>query len=146
MLVGTTPDGAKMFVGWHDMDRSLDCAFDIAADGKRRCLPVPTGAQLGQVFSDTNCVAPLAVIKNVTGCVGPAPAYVMQSTPTCTGGPAGQHVYPLGPVVTGGIYFWARPGQCATAATGNPDPTAVYYTVGPEVPSSYFQEMTVGVQ
>src|SRR5262245_10400360 len=63
LRVGTTPDGAKTFLGWHDAQRSEHCNFYAAADGTRRCLPVfdqPSAALDASVFSDAQCTMQLA--------------------------------------------------------------------------------------
>lgn len=53
MRVGETPDGAKMFLGWHDAERGENCSFRVAADGKTRCLPEVY--ESGAAFTDENC-------------------------------------------------------------------------------------------
>src|SRR5262245_45947669 len=57
MRVGTTPDGAKEFIGWRDTQRNENCSFFTSTDGMRRCLPVfdePT-AGTGNSYSDMQC-------------------------------------------------------------------------------------------
>ena len=50
--VGTTPDGAKLFIGWHDAELGEACSFRTAADGKTRCLP--------DVYDSTASSSPVA--------------------------------------------------------------------------------------
>lgn len=57
--VGTTADGAKMFLGWFDAERGVDCEFLKAADGQTRCLPVGPSVQAGKLFSDSACTTPV---------------------------------------------------------------------------------------
>ena len=47
----STPDGARIFLGWRDSELGFDCEFQTAEDGKQRSLP-----REGHVwFSDDEC-------------------------------------------------------------------------------------------
>lgn len=60
-------DGARQFAGWYDTQRGEDCAFQIASDGKRRCLPAAR-VNGGTYYADSACTQPLAL--GSAGCTG----------------------------------------------------------------------------
>lgn len=75
--VGTTPDGAKLFLGWHDAELGVDCEFLKASDGLTRCLPVGPVVQAGTLFADSSCSKP--VVRLELGVSEPPPAFVRSS-------------------------------------------------------------------
>src|SRR5690349_19903368 len=53
----TTPDGAIVPLGWRDSTLGLDCAFEVASDGKLRCLPMTPFYSSGK-YADAACTIP----------------------------------------------------------------------------------------
>jgi hypothetical protein len=51
-------DGSSMHFAFRDLGGELDCQTGIAADGERRCLPLPLA--WGDVFADDSCLVPAA--------------------------------------------------------------------------------------
>jgi hypothetical protein len=98
-------DGAKQFLGWFDSQRQENCSFQVAADGKTRCLP--TTVLTFFYFYDPECKRPLAV--SAPAC--PVRKYWADSLPigsTCSplGGTrvfeSGAKIAPAAPVYQGG--------------------------------------------
>jgi hypothetical protein len=57
MNIMGTPDGAKQFYGWHDVELDIDCGFQIATDGETRCLP---SAQTPlNLYANSTCTEPM---------------------------------------------------------------------------------------
>jgi hypothetical protein len=63
-------DGTVEPRGFYDVNLSLDCAPAIAADGKRRCLPLADPCLRGDGYSDAACSR--AVSNVPVGCTVPA--------------------------------------------------------------------------
>jgi hypothetical protein len=55
----TGPEGQRIFHAWYDTKLELNCRFDFASDGKKRCLPV-AALGTGSAFTDSQCSAPAA--------------------------------------------------------------------------------------
>lgn len=99
----TGSDGSKDFAGWYDSQLGVNCAWGVAEDGTKRCLPDAWDLSGYQAFSDANCTMPLAFIKD------PAPACIPGTTAfqrigwgsldSC--GPA-----PMGGVANGTVPAW----------------------------------------
>lgn len=51
----STPDGAKVFMGWYDSQLNEKCTFMLAEDGNMRCLPSASNAS-GEGFLDSQCL------------------------------------------------------------------------------------------
>lgn len=58
--------GAVAFVGLVDHDSGRDCYFELASDGKTRCLP--TGGSGNLYFTDAACTVPVAVVYDGGPC------------------------------------------------------------------------------
>jgi hypothetical protein len=131
----TSDDGGKAYMpgAWYDSQRNEDCAFAIAYDGSRRCMPIYLFNYVAGFF-DSACKQPI-VAENAQGCAGP---YVMEYTATgaaCSGGYA-YKLYPvLTKVVPAMVYHLQGDGTCKGSA---PSPTAVYHLTGPAIPPSAF--------
>ena len=142
MNVGSTADGAKMFLGWIDTQLNTGCSFYSAADGKTRCLPA--GATGSFYFSDAACTMPL-----ITSFAGPNPTpscpalnippvmYTGTSIP-CGGG---LRVWQRGASYAGQVYF--QPSSTCAAVTR---PAGYSFFSTTEVPATSFVEMTSQVQ
>jgi hypothetical protein len=139
--IGTTPDGAKTFLGWRDTMLNIDCGFSFASDGVQRCLPA-TGASISLFFSDAQCLTGLAF---VTSCPeAPAPKYGFKTDPASTcGGQPRSSVHLLGSRYSGAI-FYGSSAQCAPYP-GAPPPYA-FFAVGAPVAATTFQSMTESVE
>lgn len=77
-----TPDGAKTFVGWHDVQRNEDCVFLPAGDGKQRCLPL-SGVIISATsteFADPACTIPAVAAPT---CPTTAPSTALVSASSC---------------------------------------------------------------
>lgn len=55
--VWRSPDGARAFIGWHDLQLGVDCTLELAADGVIRCLPVTTNGAIA--YLDATCTTPI---------------------------------------------------------------------------------------
>lgn len=78
--IGATPDGARIFLGWYDSERDIDCEFSDTTEGYR-CLPLDNGPETppGPVtwnakyptvqpmdfYADTACTAPYFKVRGV---------------------------------------------------------------------------------
>ena len=132
MRIGTTPDGARAFLGWHDAMRGDDCAFGLAADGQLRCLPTVT-AYVDDLFADNGCTQLLAS-ANKLGCPSqPAVKYAGTYVQCATGGTRVK-VYPVTGEHTGRV-FTGSPGNCSETTPIR----LMIYRIGAEVPATAFQ-------
>ncbi|MBX3192130.1 MAG: hypothetical protein KF819_34395 [Labilithrix sp.] len=126
-LVPALVEGARsadLVRGYHDVERSVDCTFTRAADGKLRCLP--TGPEARLFFADPSCRSPgrLAAFTGSASCAdsGGSNARVT-SGPSCGEPPesAVTRVYALGSerrnVVDASLE--TSPGRCARVAGVN---------------------------
>jgi len=141
MIVGMTPDGAKLFWGWHDSARNEDCNFYLLADGRYHCIPYTANtAGLYGYYLDAQCTTPVGTQS--TPCPNappPAPTYAAGSD-ACAGG---MRVYTVaGPF--GGTTLYVRSATSCVATT--PNPNFRYYVLGSEVAASSFVEMSTSVE
>ena len=137
MRVGTSPDGAKTFLGWRDTMRNEDCAFGVAADGQQRCLPASSGSYLENVFwGDSGCTTTRLAYLQV-GCVA-ATGYVHHYLTSCS--PYQVRVHMLGARHAGTVYV--RSGASCTVSTATFD----FYRLGPEVPAGSFVGVTESLE
>ena len=67
-------DGARVLRAWFDRELRIECRFDLATDGRFRCLPTDANSNLA--FADPACTRPLTI---VLACA-PAPAFAFGST------------------------------------------------------------------
>ncbi len=76
----------ELVVGWHDVEKGVDCQFAKANDGKIRCLP--TGESGLAFYTDTACKSPqrLAALSGQRGCVPNANKFVRTTEAACTTG------------------------------------------------------------
>jgi hypothetical protein len=137
----TTADGAKSQWGWYDTQLGINCFIATAGDGQQRCLP-QTYAAVGTYFADSACTTQLAWIPTsyATACA-PTLGYWAETTNSCSeyGAPASRtHLYSLGAVYTGTVYYAAPTGCSPTAPTG-----ATFYQVGAETPPTTYVAATI---
>jgi hypothetical protein len=141
MRVGTTPDGARAFLGWHDTMTDDDCAFSIAADGQQRCLPSAQSAFIQNFFSDSGCSQPLGYVSTSNCSTLSPPKYAYSFELLCT-----SNVYV-------GRYHLVTAAHTGTVYSGSPTSCTVwtspgfqFYRFGPELPSSTFQAATESLE
>ena len=140
MRVGTTPDGAKAFLGWYDTMRGDDCTFLVASDGQRRCLP-GTSVFVGSFFADNGCTQPLAYVS-LSGCSSaPAAKYASRFDTSCTTGGSVIRLYPVTGMHTGTAYL-GSPGNCIVTNPGS----FTLYAIGAEIPATAFQPVTESLE
>lgn len=139
MRVGTTPDGAKQWIGWHDMQRNEDCGFQIASDGMTRCLP-SAGANISNIYSDAQCT----VHMGYYAACSPAPTLAVALGTYLTGGQCDRtvHIFPVTGIYTGNVF--QKSGNSCGMITR--DPSVAFASLGPEIAASEFQSMTVGIE
>ncbi|HVV82997.1 MAG TPA: hypothetical protein VHE35_07945 [Kofleriaceae bacterium] len=136
MRVGTTPDGAKTFLGWRDTMRDEDCAFAIAADGAQRCLPGAAATYTTDLFWGDAACTTVHLATTAAGC--PVVSGYARGVTTCA--PFRFTVYSLGAHYTGSVYV--KSGAVCTLYTGQ----AEYYLLGAEVPADSFVEATESLE
>src|SRR5207244_3273355 len=74
----TGPGGERIFWAWYDTKLNLECSFDLASDGKQRCLP-RTALWPGGAFADSQCTVPaIETSRSVT-----PPYYKIRDPSTC---------------------------------------------------------------
>jgi hypothetical protein len=128
MRVGTSPDGAKTFLGWRDTMRNEDCGFLPAADGQQRCLPSAAATYAEDLFwGDAGC-STTRLAYTTAGCA--ASGYVHRYVTTCV--PYRLRIHVLGARHTGAVYV-----KSGATCTLNSTPYD-FYVVGAEVPASSF--------
>jgi hypothetical protein len=130
-------DGSQQFIGWFDSQRNENCGFQMAADGKIRCLPSGTSVEAG-FFGDTGCTQPLATMQ--TGCAPPASYALADASDPGACEPRRFKVLTLGAKHAGDAYRGA-PGSCIKNTL--PVGTDLYDT-GAEVPASSLVAATEG--
>ncbi len=69
----STPDGAKVFMGWYDSQLNEKCTFRLAEDGRMRCLPVADFEQnmnfsYGEAFLDSQCLGQSFLLVHEVSC------------------------------------------------------------------------------
>ncbi len=61
--------GEKEFLGWYDRERSENCTFVLASDGRHHCMP--TASIMGDTyFADAKCTVPLFARGSITCVIG----------------------------------------------------------------------------
>lgn len=72
-------DGSKQFLGWHDTELDIDCAFARAPNGSYRCFPTDTTFDSGIYFTDSSC--------NIEAVIAACePKYITRVQAGCDGG------------------------------------------------------------
>lgn len=141
----TTPDGAKAFLGWHDMTLDIDCQMVKATDGKSRCLPFPDSwAHLDPYFADATCQTPIIVL---TAC-GQAPRFVQRSSSSVQCADPRLGYSEVGAEYIGTDTYWKNANsQCVHCAHADCGRTGQrYFSVKRDVEFSEFQEATVAIE
>ena len=135
----TGSDGLKEYLSgvWYDSQRSEQCTFSPAADGKQRCLPDGAAAQ---IYSDAMCTTPLLSVA--TGCTPPAYAQTMLAEASCSTTVGGTHVYAVGASTSPSALYVQAGSSCYSAGPGATGFS--YFSVGAEVPATSFVEATQG--
>jgi hypothetical protein len=138
-----TKDGTVQRIAWFDSKRNERCTFagfagrDVAADGKRRCLPDTNNVTVFSVFSDGGCTLPLKVVYRGGGCSLPKPAVgILREKDGCGGGRI--RVYGVGAPRTAGYFSKDSSGTCKPSS---PSAGTEYWEVGAEVPLTEFEEL-----
>jgi hypothetical protein len=132
--------------GLVDTQRSEDCAFALADDGKLRCLPTyPDVANLSAYYNNSSCTGnPIAYSAS---CEAPK-KYVMQAASSCAASPVGSSLYALFEI-TPPATLYSKSGTTCTAVPNTIYTTATgyrVYTVGTPIPASKFVDGTVMTQ
>lgn len=121
-------DGARQFAGWFDTQRGEECTFQLAGDGKRRCLPTPQTLGTLSYYQDAECTQPIVSGTCGTGYVG-----IWDIAMGCANGSRLRVYANLGAYT--GTYIYLRSGSACTAfARGD----ASFVRVGTEIPASSF--------
>lgn len=116
----TADDGTQVTAPsylYRDTILNMDCAFQIAADGKQRCLPSSTAGDIATsygwqtLFSDSNCSKKLYYA--VKQC--PSVKYLFLATygPGCPA-PTQYTVYSMHSTVTPTALYSGAPGSCSS--------------------------------
>ena len=136
-LTRTSDDGARERLYAYDQVLGVTCGAEKSADGTMRCLPDTTGEV--DVFSDSNCGAPLEYCDQSTSCDhdtcgNPVP---FASAPEQVGGcDVRFHVYPVTGIVPEGTQvFHQTATSCDPFYVVSNQPTA---HVGAEIDPSMF--------
>lgn len=96
---------------WHDASFGVECAIQIAEDGRRRCLP-SAGLALASPdrFSDSSCSFPVA-LEGATACPREAPRFAFDYADGCA---LGLVIFHVGREVA---EVWRRDaGECVPVA------------------------------
>ena len=116
-----TADGSRQFQGWFDENLQISCHFDLAEDGRMRCLPLPE-ALVSSAFLDANCMQALVQVS-AASCTD-TPLYALKSSAgEC--GPSTE-VYAVGAAQTPTQVFYAASTGCAAST---PAPNQKFYTL-----------------
>lgn len=138
--VGSTTDGAQMWMGWHDTDLDIDCAFRNTSDGRMRCVPTVTGWV--PIFLDAGCTQRLVAIWN---CSLPL-KWVEVCPPTATTcNAAGCDWYEVAGEYQGATY-WITGGECVEVKKEYFPSTYVALSLGNKVDPNIFAELTTRVE
>jgi hypothetical protein len=124
-------DGASQRTGWYDSTLGTTCNVDLAADGKRRCLPT-ANADINSLFIDDKCLTPAAIVYSSNGQTPPTNARSIEGT--CE---VRSHIFSLGAPLSGSFYASDGMGGC-TPTTLHTGESA--YTVGKEVDPTTLDE------
>lgn len=135
----STPDGARQFLGWWDMELGIACGFSDSGDGITRCLPQDVMWAFYD-YADAGCTQLLA---SRTSCAEPVPPFIVVSELACQIY-VPQHYYETGTEFTAAtIYSRYAAGECKPR---NRAEGQSYYRAGAEQPLSSFQTMTESVE
>lgn len=126
-------DGARQFAVWFDTHRGEECSFQMAADGKRRCMPIARVGG-GSWYADSACSQPLGT--DSYGCTSTGYGFVAQSTGACTD--ATIRIYPIVSAFSGTFYF--RNNGVCTAYAGS---VSGLVRFGAEIPATSFVAATL---
>ncbi len=142
MRIGSTTDGSKMFLGWHDSKKGDDCWFYWAGDGKQRCLPGLSASVSDHHFSDSSCTQELAVMywNHPQNC-GHIPKYAYKTMDAC---PSGRILFPIGQQHVAQVYEIKYGNSECVPAT--PVPDAQFWTLGGEIPPSEWVEQKESIE
>lgn len=137
--VGTTADGMKALLSWHDTALGEDCTFLKTSDGKTRCVPFPAAGYVLTFFANAACTTPLAFAN---GAATPSPAcdvsaYALEYKTTSCGVTEYTAWHVTGPY-TGAVFSKSANGACTPYSPG----TAAFFSLGGVVASSSFVELT----
>lgn len=125
-------DGSRAFVGFYDTIRKEDCSFQLAGDGKMRCMPAAANLVDGSgYFADAECTKQLAHVVTATSC-GAGPRYAAVWDYGACPAPS-VRIFEIGEQYTGDIY--SSDGSC----TAIPRPaTLTFYELDDAVRTSEF--------
>lgn len=141
MRVLNTPDGAKQFQGWHDLELGVNCGFSRASDGMTRCLPTPSIAFFEFFYSDDACTVQIGGM----GATCAAPSYsgyvsINRTEGTCP--TVSQTIIHNGATgYDGPAYYFSGPTCTLWSSSGYE-----FYTLGSTVAASTFQEATEAIE
>lgn len=134
-LYRTTPGGLKTHEGYWDAELGAQCYFQLASDGKTRCLPnVPT-ATIATYFSDSGCTQQVAYTTKGL-CVVQAVKSVQFDGGCDTPTRYSQERYNLGAKVT--TLYRGSPESCSDA-TDALETIDAYALDSPIDPSAYVE-------
>jgi hypothetical protein len=104
--------GARLFRSWFDRELGVECRFDLAADGRFRCLPSTRGVSLA--FANASCTRLVAIAPMCA----PPPTLAIglrQMTPSC-GRSATWPVYTVGAERTSTAIYRLSGDRCVPDA------------------------------
>lgn len=134
----TGSDGSQQFVGFFDGDRSENCGFTTAADGKTRCLPSAASVN-GSFFADAGCTQPL--VLQTKGCAAPTTAlWFTTAGGTACAGTNLTRVMQLGALFSASTLYTGA--ACTAAASAGYISTYDLYPATSEIPATSFVEAT----
>lgn len=80
--VGTTPDGAKMFLGWYDTELDINCRFRTLVGPIPRCYPLEAEIAQGWQYLDNDCTELSARFPDLDwGCDNVKPKFAVRGGP-----------------------------------------------------------------
>lgn len=138
--VGTTPDGAAMFVGWYDSERQEECNFFLTTrDGMKRCVPDSSAALAYEsgYFADSACSIPAAPYLHC----GIARYVFVLIADQCDS--YRLLIHDAAPMDEDAPIYARTQGGCTTT---NRVHNSDYYSAGAEIAPDRFQSMTVSTR
>lgn len=124
-----TAGSAKSFVRWRDVQLQIDCSYDVAADGKTRCLPVIDG-DVRTIYDDDQCKSPVGVVAKTLA----TPKYLPPANAPFVCGTGGDSYVP-GAAYTPAALFTYDGASCTPS--GAPDAKYMYLHVSTAAPSTF---------
>jgi hypothetical protein len=121
-------DGARAFRVWFDHDLGVECQFELATDGRLRCLPDDPNAMVIDAFADAACTQPVLLAP----ACGFRPRYARgpsRATEACTSS-EGSPVHEVGRVRTAPMIYRAFGDFCGSEMV---PPAVRVHDVGPEL-------------